>query len=151
MAKTASQGFLLEKGEKLGLGIAAVFGVLFLALGVMAIVNRNQNPEAFAKGLDTKATQLKRDMDAQVATIPPIKEEINRPQEHDRVHGYVNSREYFDPTTPPDGRRITPVILTAVEGQADIAIVKIAANDIVLFRDESTGEVTKIRVGVVAA
>jgi len=65
MAKTASQGFLMEKGEKIGLGVGAVVGVLLLALGVMAIFSRQQDPEAFAKSLETKSTQLKRDMDKQ--------------------------------------------------------------------------------------
>ena len=57
----------------------------------------------------------------------------------------------FDPTTPPDGRRIAPVILPVVEGQLDIAVIKVLANDIVLYRDEASQEVTKIRVGVISA
>jgi hypothetical protein len=151
MAKTASQGFLMEKGEKIGLGVGAVIGVLLLALGVMAIFNRQQDPEAFAKSLETKASTLKKDMDAPTAVIEPIHKDIAEPQSTNPIQGYVNANPLFDPTIPPDGRRITPIVLSTVEGQADIAIVKIAANDIVLYRDENSGEVTKIRVGVVAA
>ena len=58
--------------------------------------------------------------------------------DHARSGGIRPRRRYFDPTQPPDRRRITPIILPVVEGQADMAVVKILANDIVLFRDETT-------------
>jgi hypothetical protein len=151
MAKTASQGFLVEKGEKLGLGIAAAIGVLFLALGIMAIAGRTQDPEAYAKSVDNKVVQLNNDMAKKEAEIPPVKKEIKEPHVKTPVAVQPNQVALFDPTSPPDGRRIAPVILPVVEGQLDVAVIKVLANDIVLTRDETSQEVTKIRVGVVSA
>src|SRR5207247_1200011 len=85
------------------------------------------------------------------ASIEPVKEELKKPQSKTPVQLDPSTRAFFDPTTPPDGRRITPVILQVVEGQLDVAVIKILANDIVLTRDESSGEVTKIRIGVISA
>ena len=72
MAKTGSQGLFVEKGEKIGLGIAVGIGVLFLALGVMALVGRSQDPEAFAKNVDGKAADLNSKMNSPTAMIDPI-------------------------------------------------------------------------------
>ena len=151
MAKTASQGFLVEKGEKLGLGIAAGIGVLFLAFGIMAIAGRTQDPEAFAKSLDNKATQLNSDMAKPIAEIAPVNEDLKKEHKKNPVQAVASTVPLFDPTQPPDGRRIAPVILPVVEGQLDVAVIKVLANDIVLYRDETSQEVTKIRVGVISA
>jgi hypothetical protein len=151
MAKTASQGFLVEKGEKVGLGVAAGFGVLLLALGIMALVGRDQDPEVFAKTVDSKATSLQSAMNAPTAVIEEVPPGMTKKVVTDQLQATAAGSPYFDPTTPPDWRRITPVVLPVVEGQADIVTLKILANDIVLFRDEATQEVTKIRVGVVTA
>src|SRR6478672_1890408 len=105
MAKTASQGFFVEKGEKLGLGIAAGIGVLFLIFGIMAIGGRSQDPEAYAKAVDTKAAQLNNDMASNKASIPDISEPIKKPQSKTPVPSDPTKVALFDPTTLPDGRR----------------------------------------------
>src|SRR5262249_9877426 len=119
MAKTASQGFFVEKGEKLGLGVAAGIGVLFLAFWIMAIAGRSQDPEAFAKSMDNKAVELNNKMASKEATIDQIKDELKKPQSNTPVKPQPGQVAYFDPTSPPDGRRIAPVILPVVEGQLD--------------------------------
>lgn len=149
MAKSGNN-FLLEKGEKVGLAIGAGIGVLLLALGVMELGGSTQDPEAFAKGLENKGNQLTTKMNSKDATIEPPPKELSKPVDTTPLAVRPTSQQYYDPTTPPDGRRITPIVLSVTEGQADMAVVKILANDLFLERD-SDGNVIKVRVGVVTA
>ncbi len=152
MPKSTGGNFLLEKGEKLGLGLGAVVGVLLIALGVMSLTGGSQDPAAFAKSLEDKAGQLKSKMDSKNpkdSEIPPLEGPIDKPIENKPVELVSNIKApLFDPTEPPDGRRITPIVLTMAEGQADMAVVKILSNDFVLERD-SEGNVIKVRVGLI--
>jgi hypothetical protein len=150
MAKTGGGNFLLEKGEKVGLGIGAGLGVLFIALGLMALAGGGTDPDVFAKGLDNKASQLKSTMDKKDAIIPPANTDVEKPVETTPLPVAPTRLTYFDPTAPPDGRRITPIVLRTFEGQVDMAVLKILANDFVLERD-SDGNVVRVRVGVVSA
>ena len=72
MAKTSGKDFLIEKGEKVGLGIAVGLGALFLVLGFLGLTGR-QDPESFAKEVKGKADGLNSKMSDPNATIPPIK------------------------------------------------------------------------------
>src|SRR5262249_57117002 len=56
-----------------------------------------------------------------------------------------------DPAPQPDWRGTGPIVAGPTEGQADVVAMKILANDIVLERNNETGEVTRVRVGVVTA
>src|SRR4051794_40971522 len=151
MAKgTGGKDLLLEKGEKIGLGIAVVLGVLFLAFGIMTMFNRPQDPEEFSKKLDTKAGELSRQMNGQSPPIEDIKEILKNPVPTEVVRLEPGRNDFFDPTSPPDSRRIAPTILPVAEAEAGIAVVKILANDFILERNES-GEVTKVKVGVITA
>jgi hypothetical protein len=147
---SAGKNFLLEKGEKIGLGIAAGLGVLFIALGLMSLGDR-QDASVFANEVDGKATGLNNKMASKDAKIDEVPKGLVMAADKAPVPLLPTSRQYYDPTIPPDGLRITPIVLSVVEGQADIAVLKILANDFVLERDQSTGEVTKVTVGVVAA
>src|SRR5262249_17133075 len=142
---------LLEKGEKIGLGIAAGAGALFLALGIMSVTNRPQDPETFAKAMDQKGADLTRIMAGKEAAIDPVKKELEEPANKTPVVPVAVANPWFDPTPQPDWRRTAPVVLGATEGQADVVAMKILANDIVLERNSETGEVTRVRVGVVTA
>src|SRR5262245_10671847 len=150
MAKSGGKDLLMEKGEKIGLGIATVLGVLFLGFGVMAMFNRPQNPDDFSKAVDGKAASLTTAMNGQATQIDPVPAPLARPIVLNQVVVEPGKNELFDPTQPPDSRRISPTVLPVVEAQADIAVLKVLANDFVLERNEQ-GEVTKVRVGVVTA
>jgi hypothetical protein len=153
-ASSGGKNFLLDKGEKVGLGVAAVLGVLLIAIGLMSLGGA-QSPEDFVKGVDGKAVGLTNKMAAKgEATIDVVPKQIveqvdNAPLALNETNR--TNRPYYDPTVPPDGLRITPIVLSVIDGQADMAILKILANDFVFERDASTGEVTKVRVGVVTA
>src|SRR5262245_53653543 len=142
---------LLEKGEKIGLGIAAGVGALFLALGIMSVTNRPQDPEAFSKALDAKGADLTRIMAGKDAKIEDIKDDLTKPQSKIPVVAVAPAYGLFDPTPQPDWRRTVPVVRGPTEGQADVVAMKILANDIVLERNNETQEVTRVRVGVVTA
>jgi hypothetical protein len=150
MAKSGGKDLLMEKGEKIGLGIATVLGVLFLAFGVMAMFDRPQNPDDFSKGVEGKAAELTRQMASPEAKIDPVKPELEKPVSTEIVQLVAGKNPLYDPTPVPDSRRIAPTVLPVVEAQADIAVIKVLANDFVLERNEQ-GEVTKVRVGVVTA
>ncbi|HEX3152125.1 MAG TPA: hypothetical protein VHR66_28895 [Gemmataceae bacterium] len=150
MAKTAGgTNIFVEKGEKIGLGVAAVVGVALLALGLMAAMDRPQDPVAFSKAVDDKGKSLTNQMNANDAKpIPPG--EIDKVPETGRIATRPVDRNFFDPTSPPDSRRITPVVLAPNEGQADMTVLKILANDFQMEKD-ADGKVIKVRVGVVTA
>src|SRR5436305_998344 len=121
MAKGAGGSFFLEKGEKLGLGIGAGVGVLLVVLGVVALTSGGQDPADFAKAVEGKASQIKQKIDSKDALIPDLDSRVSQ-KVHTSPVALASTREnYFDPTQPPDGRRITPIVLTMVEGQADYA------------------------------
>src|SRR5262249_31913195 len=120
---------LLEKGEKIGLGIAAGAGALFLALGIISVTNRPQDPEAFAKPLDAKGADLTRVMAGKEAQIDPIKPDLERPASKDPVVAAAAGHTLFDPTPQPDWRRTAPIVSGPTEGQADVVAMKILAND----------------------
>src|SRR5438105_731258 len=117
--KTGGGNLLADKGEKIGLGIAAVIGVGLLALGLMAAVNRPQDPVAFSKGLENKASQLQQTMNTGPATIEDVSAPLLKEVKADAIPVVPDSRPFYDPTQPPDSRRISPVILTLAQGQAD--------------------------------
>ncbi|WP_052639856.1 hypothetical protein [Zavarzinella formosa] len=148
MAKSSGvQDFLIEKGEKVGLGIAGGIGGLLLILGVMSIFGREQNPEEFAKQIDTKASSLTSQINSpNGAAIEPVSPELIKPVTNNQVALQPLSQVLFDPNAPPDGRRLAPVVLRIAEGDAKIAVVKIPASDIFIDKE---GEKTKIRVGVI--
>lgn len=148
---TGKNNLLVEKGEKIGLGVAAVLGIGLLALGLMSALDRPQDPEAFAKGLEAKAGNLNTTMNGPPGTIDPVAPSIEKPVDSKPIPTVPSQRPYYDPTQPPDPRRLTPIILTLAEGQADMAVVKILANDFELERDPQTNEVTKVKVGLVGA
>src|SRR5262245_14900435 len=130
MAKTAGgDSFLLEKGEKVGLGIGAGVGVLLLALGVMQLGGSQQSPQEYANAVDTKAKQLNQDMAKKEATIPPVPEVLQKTGVASALPVTPDNHALFDPTSPPDWRRITPIVMTVAEGQVDTGAVKILAND----------------------
>ena len=150
MAKASGvQDLLIEKGEKIGLGIAGGVGGLMLVLGVASMFGRSQNPEEFAKQIDSKAAGLTSQINSpNGATIDPVSPDLVKPVTNNLVALQPLSSVLFDPNAPPDGRRLAPVVLRIVEGQADIAVVKIAASDITL---EKNGDRTLIKAGVVSA
>lgn len=150
MAKGDGGNFLLEKGEKLGLGIGAGVGVLLVALGIMSIAGGSQDPEKFANDVEAKAKNIKAKMDSKDAKIDELKADIQNRVDTNPLALVATRENYFDPTQPPDGRRISPIVLTMAEGTADFAALKILANDIKLTRDED-GNVINVTVGVVAA
>ena len=85
------------------------------------------------------------------AKIEDVSEGLKEKARLELIAAVPDKLPWWDSTSPPDPRRISPTILTPVEGQADIAVVKILANDIQLETDPTTNEVTKIKVGVVGA
>src|SRR5207248_8403385 len=94
--------------------------------------------------------QLKSTMDSKNITIPPASSDLDKSVDVKPLSVPPTQYTYFDPTAPPDGRRITPIVLRMAEGQVDMAVLKILANDFVLERD-SDGNVVRVRVGVVSA
>jgi hypothetical protein len=148
---TGKGNILVDKGEKIGLGVGAVLGVGLLALGLMAAVDRKQDPAAFQTALKSKADQLTTQMNAQNGvSIDDVSQTLKEKASSELVAVIPDKHPYYDPTSPPDNRRITPTVLPVVEGDAQMAVVKILANDFVLERD-GDGNVTKVRVGVVGA
>jgi hypothetical protein len=150
-SKTGGGNLLVDKGEKIGLGVAAVVGVALLAFGLMSALNPPQNPADYVKAMETKAGQLTSTMNSSEATIPDVGGVMKEQAITAKIPLEPDNRPFYDPTQPPDSRRITPVILSLVEGQADMAVLKILANDFKLERDPATQEVIKVRVGVVQA
>lgn len=151
MAKLAGgKNLLIEKGEKIGLGVAAGFGVLLIALGLMDLAGGAQDPATFAKEVDGKASQLNTAMASPNAKIDPLDGKITEPASNAPVALSPTQRDYYDPTAPPDSRRITPIVLSVTEGQVDMAVLKLLANDFVIDRD-SEGNVLNVRVGVITA
>lgn len=103
MAKSSGvQDFLIEKGEKVGLGIAGGIGGLLLILGVMSIFGREQNPEEFAKQIDTKASSLTSQINSpNGATIEAVSPELIKPVTNNQVALQPLSQVLFDPTPRP--------------------------------------------------
>src|SRR5438270_8599965 len=144
MAKTAGgSNLLVDKGEKIGLGIGAVVGILLLALGLMAAVDRPQDPKEFSKAVEQKASALTSQMNSPTAEIPAASSDLDKPAVVAPLAVHASDRSYFDPTPVPDPRRISPVVLRVIEGQTDMAVLKILANDFKFDRD-SEGNITKI-------
>lgn len=139
MAKSKGKDFLLEKGEKVGLGVAAGFGVLFIALGVMGMADRPQDPVEFSKTLENQAKNLDSKLNSPTAEVEELKGAIKETVSTKPVALVPSQSPFFDANSPPDGRRATPTVLGPVEGQADIATLKIPASDITL---DSSGKIT---------
>lgn len=152
MAKSGGGGaqkLLLEKGEKIGLGIAVTLGGLLLIVGVMEIFNR-EDPETFAKAVETKEASLRSAMAGPAQPIDPLTGPIVSAVSNQPLAVATTNKPLFDPYAPPDGRRIAPIVERLVEGQVDIAVVKIPGYDIVVDRDND-GNVTNMKIGVVTA
>jgi hypothetical protein len=148
MAKAGGKDFLLEKGEKIGLGIAAGLGVLLLAMGVMSLADRH-DPVVFQKAMESKSQQINNELNkSSDVNIPPVPEDLAKPALAKTVGPGPHTVPYFDAHTPPDGKRASPIILSLAEGRAVLGVYKIPASDIQLIRNEA-GEVTNIKVGVV--
>ncbi len=151
MANSAgAKNFLIEKGEKIGLGVAAVFAVLLVALGLMDLAGGAQDPAAFAKEVDGKAGQLTTAMASPTAAIPVLDGKITEKVTLAPIPLLATTKDYYDPTAPPDSRRITPLVLSVTEGQVEMAVLKLLANDFVIERD-TDGNVINVRVGVISA
>ena len=118
MAGSSGKNFLLEKGEKIGLGVAAGLGVLLIALGLMSLGDR-QDADVFAKEVDGKAVSLNKKMSSKEGTIPAVPNGLLKSAEIAPVPLVATGRSYYDPTIPPDGLRITPIVLSVVEGQVE--------------------------------
>jgi hypothetical protein len=150
MAKAGGKDFLLEKGEKIGLGIAAGLGLLLLAMGVMSVADRH-DPVVFQKAMESKSQLINSEMNkTNGVEIDPVPADLARPATARAVALGPNPVPYFDATVPPDGKRTAPIIQSLTEGRADLGVYKIPASDIELIRNEA-GEVTNIKVGVVTA
>src|SRR5262245_5345362 len=114
MAKAGGKDFLLEKGEKIGLGIAAGLGLLLLVLGFMSLADRPQDPEAYKKALESKQSQIQSALNSPDAKIEAVPEDLAKSATAKAVALGPNSAPYFDATTPPDGKRASPIILSLV-------------------------------------
>jgi hypothetical protein len=144
--KTAGSGW-----DRFSIFYAVEACVLLFVAGLMTMVDRPQDPEDFAKKVDGKAQQLNTQMADKNAKIPDVNRDLETKGSNNPLPLVTTQFLYFDATTVPDGLRITPIVMSVVEGQVDMAVLKILANDFVLERDPNTGEVTKVTVGVIGA
>ncbi len=145
---SGAKDFLIEKGERVGLGAAGVAGGALLVMGVLSIFSRDQNPAEFAKQIDTKAQSVVAQINAPATKIEDIQGKLTEEVKNTQVTLQPLTQQIFDPNPQPDGKRAAPTVLRIMEGSADLGIVKIAANDIVITEENGR---TKITVGVISS
>ncbi len=144
------KGFLLEKGEKVGVLVAASVGALLAVWGLLNWLGmeESKSSEALAKGMISSADQVKGKLNEKVAPLPDPTGAIAQALTPAMVAKADPLPSLFDPHKPPDNRRINPEIVKISEGQIDVVYLKIRSNDVVLEFDKDRTTVKRIRLGV---
>ncbi len=144
MAKFNFQKFLLEKGEKVALGLAAGGLGLLGVWGVMNLVSA-QSPDDIAKKFSSAKQSLETKMRNDSSTAPDLPAIFADPKALDvkpigfdkfQVQHYL-----FEPVDRPSRARDNPKVLGIVEAQLDLVRLNMKAYDI-------KGEPGNFRIGV---
>jgi hypothetical protein len=149
MAKTKPKDLLLQKGEKIVLGIALAVMALFVVLGVSSFLAA-ESPTAKATEFKNKAENIKRDISRENGesgitplTVPDL---AMRP---------IDARFFRSPYIPfetvdvPSNKRDNPVVLGIIDAQVDLVRAPIKAFDVITYEDgrREIGLLYNVRVG----
>src|SRR5438067_2057563 len=132
MPKVDFKQLLIEKGERVGLGIAAALLVMFLAMGTLSAFS-SQSPEKITKEIASNISNLQSKQNNGPVEVDPIPPIVTEP-----VDVRVVSREevktpfpFFDPNANVVERRTNPKILAPTSGRIDFVRGSVAVYDIV--------------------
>jgi hypothetical protein len=132
---------LIEKGEKLGLGIAGGVALLLVGLGAMTYMDSAFDPEKKKEELSRKTAEIQRKIADPNAKPDPLDASYSEKFEFDKVQALGLKAFFFDPFAQPDNKRYNPTVVKVKSIQADAISAKIPAYDII----ESPKD---IRIGV---
>jgi hypothetical protein len=132
MPKVDFKQLLIEKGERVGLGVAAALLVLFLAMGTLSAFS-SQSPDKITKEIANNISSLQQKQNNGTADVPPIDDEVMKPADVRLV-----SRDdakmpnlLFDPNANVVERRTKPKVLPPTSGKIDFVRGSVGIYDIV--------------------
>ncbi|MBY0522657.1 MAG: hypothetical protein K2R98_04640 [Gemmataceae bacterium] len=145
MAKNVDvKQLLIQKGERLGLGVATTIMLLLVGMGAVAGLS-SASPGETAEDIKTKAARIQNTLQTGPAFSPleidpALKGELsNAPIDVQRY--YANNITSFIETSFEDKKRNNPVVLAPVEFQADVKLAQVK-DYLVSIQAE------KVRVGI---
>jgi hypothetical protein len=145
MAKPAIKDILLQKGEKIAIGIGLGLLGLLLLLGLIDVVSA-ESPDKKAKEFETKAAQIKREVDSPGGDAEPLAPWVTAVKNTSSIPAeeFAASGTIFEPVHQPDFLRENPPVLGILDYQIDLIRAPMPALDV---QENPGGEP---RIGVLA-
>lgn len=131
MPKVDFKQLLIEKGERVGLGVAAALLVLFLAMGTLSAFS-SQSPDKITKEIATNISSLQSKQNNGTADVPPIDDDVMKPADVRLVSRDEVKTPFplFDPNANVVERRTNPKILAPTSGKIDFVRGSVGVYDI---------------------
>jgi len=136
MAKANFKTLMMAKGERYALYASIVLMLLFVGLGVMNLTSAT-DPAELTKKIEGHTNKITQTVNSPGGTVPELPAFAMGVHKHDLVKAGDSNNLLFDPISPPDSRRINPVVKSITEIQLDFVAAKILAYDI---RDLENGD-----------
>jgi hypothetical protein len=145
MAKPDFKKLMVEKGEKIGLGIAGGLMLLLMVIGVMNVADVPESgADEFPKKIDAKTTAIKSSINGEGVAPKKVPLEQGAYPFNEVARAPEPPRQFFNPVAPPDDRRTNPQVLGMSEIYARPELWKIPAFDIVDINGEPHIAVLKV-------
>lgn len=144
-SKKAGGGFLMEKGEKVLIGVGAAGLLILCAVGVMSFASA-RSPTEIVKSLKQKESSVRATINSAGEGAPPLPEWVTKSADFKSIptDQFALSGPTFEPIHQPDLLRENPRVLGVVAWQIDAIRGPMRSLDILLPTDDN-GEV---KIGV---
>jgi len=131
MAKMNFKDLLLEKGEKLGIYVAAGLMVLLIVFAAYSAIDADP-PDATVKKFTDGAQKIDQAIKNPNPEIPVLPKWVQEKYKVELVDGRAYPTPYplFDPIQQPDNKRQNPRVLPVAEFQVDFVAPKFLAIDL---------------------
>jgi hypothetical protein len=137
-SKKAGDGFLMEKGEKLLIGIGAGGLLLLFAVGVMSLASA-RSPSEIVKSLKQKESSVRSTINSEGEGAPPLPEWVTKSADFKAIPNdhFALSGPTFEPIHQPDLLRENPRVLGVVAWQIDPIRGPMRSLDILMPTDDN--------------
>jgi hypothetical protein len=127
------QQLMLEKGEKIGLGVAAVLMLIMMIFGGMAVTSA-KSPAEIKTDLNRTAEDIKRKVQNNPALMPQtLPDHLTKGGMKFPELAYAEHKtdvEFFNLVSEENAKRRNPVVYKPVEFQVDLTRTAIKVNDV---------------------
>src|SRR5262245_42434011 len=131
-AKFDFQKFMVERGEKVGIGVAAALMALLLFLGIKSAL-ASPSSSRTSEEMTKQAADIKRRVASPEGTAPALPEWVLKPSKVEVVAAerYHTPNDLFDPIGLASAKRGQPRIVGPAEFQVDLVRAQVAAIEMI--------------------